>query len=267
MPGWSEVRGYTLILSHGRGPDRYARVALVRKRTLFGNAYNVREARAEDTTRSGKEPEALGLGRMLSWRWLGQGEAEELLGARLRTLESLGYGMVDGEVASTRGAWDWLRELVDKQLQRAGEAADGHEEQEQDDAGTEQAGDALDGEEAQQDAHPTPHQAPHPAVALREAIERLGLEPAALIEGVAAILELPEAQLREPTAVTLRLVDPEVLALLLPLWLEHDAVELRSIGARWLALPATPYELDRKQLASWAESKGRLAQALAPRLP
>ena len=47
MASWTEGRGYTLILTHPRGPDRYARVVLVHKRTLFGPAFNVREVRAE----------------------------------------------------------------------------------------------------------------------------------------------------------------------------------------------------------------------------
>src|SRR5690606_8570014 len=118
MARWSESRGYTLILTHARGPDRYARVALVRKRTLFGPAFNVREARAEDATRSGREPEALGLGRMLSWRWLGAREARDLLAARLRTLEALGYAVMDQEPSEQRGPWDWLRELVHRQLHK-----------------------------------------------------------------------------------------------------------------------------------------------------
>jgi hypothetical protein len=97
MASWTEGRGYTLILTHPRGPDRYARVALVHKRTLFGLAFNVREARAEDAERSGREPGALGLGRMLSWRWLGEREADELLAARLRTLETLGYTVLGAD--------------------------------------------------------------------------------------------------------------------------------------------------------------------------
>src|SRR5690606_36306377 len=118
MARWSETRGYTLILTHARGPDRYARLALVRKRTLFGPAFNVREARAEDATRSGQEPEALGLGRMLSWRWLGEREAQELLAARLRTLEALGYAMLDQPASEHRVPWDWLIVLVHLKLHK-----------------------------------------------------------------------------------------------------------------------------------------------------
>lgn len=242
MASWSESRGYTLVLTHARGPDRYARVALVAKRTLFGQAYNVREARAEDATRSGREPEALGLGRMLSWRWLGEGEAEALLSARLRTLEALGYSMLGGEVSESRGPWDWLRDLVARQLERR----DTHAEGEQADA--------------------SPHQA-HAAVAsLRESLDRLGLEPGALIEGIATILELDQQQLREPTAASLRELEPELLEMLLPVWIEHESEQLREVGKRWLALPATPYELDVALLERWAGGEGPLATALAPRL-
>ncbi|NVB40847.1 hypothetical protein G6O69_23615 [Pseudenhygromyxa sp. WMMC2535] len=249
MARWSEVRGYTLVLSHPRGPDRYARVALVTKRTLFGEALNVREARAEDTSRSGREPEALGLGRMLSWRWLGQGEAEELLSARLRTLETLGYRPLSGRADELghRGAWDWLRDLVDRQLARSRE-----EPPTRDDA---------------RDAGATsPPPAQRGAETLRASIESLGLEPNALLEGVATILEIPEAQLRDPSPATAAAVEPEIIAMLLPVWLEHEDPSLRHVGARWLAIPATPYELDREQLASWAASDGRLAEAVAPRL-
>ena len=243
MASWSESRGYTLVLTHARGPDRYARVALVAKRTLFGQAYNVREARAEDASRSGREPEALGLGRMLSWRWLGEGEAEALLSARLRTLEALGYSVLGGEGSEARGPWDWLRDLVARQLER------------RDARGSDQA-----------DPSQPQHQA-HAAVAsLRESLERLGLEPGALIEGIATILELDQQQLREPTAATLRELEPELLEMLLPVWVEHESPQLRELGKRWLALPAMPYEIDVAVLERWAGGAGPLATALAPRL-
>lgn len=241
---WSEVRGYTLILAHPSGPDRYARVALVRKRTLFGAAFNVREARAEDAARSGKEPASLGLGRMLSWRWLGEGEAEELLSARLRTLEALGYAVAGRGEQAGRGNWDWLRELVDRQLERASAAAE-----------------QADAEASDDERGPE-----HAALRLREAIERLDLEPDALLEGIATILELKLEDLREPGPATLAAVDPEVLAMLLPVWLEHDAADLQEVGRRWLALPAMPYELDQALVARWAEAEGALARALAGRI-
>jgi hypothetical protein len=243
MASWSESRGYTLVLTHPRGPDRYARVALVAKRTLLGQAHNVREARAEDATRSGREPESLGLGRMLSWRWLAEGEAEALLSARLRTLEALGYSVLGEAASEGRGPWDWLRDLVARQLER---------------------GDAGAGAGEQTDA--SPHPAHAGVASLRESLERLGLDPSALIEGIATILEVDQQQLREPTAATLRELEPELLAMLLPIWIEHESDELRGIGKRWLALPATPYELDVALLERWAGGEGSLAAALAPRL-
>ncbi|KIG16770.1 hypothetical protein DB30_04114 [Enhygromyxa salina] len=243
MASWSESRGTTLVLTHARGPDRYARVSLVTKRTLLGVAHNVREARAEDATRSGREPEALGRGRMLSWRWLAEGEAEALLSARLRTLEALGYAVLGGESGEGRGPWDWLRDLVTRQLERR-EASDG------------------DGEQHDEPAH----QAHAGVASLRESLDRLGLEPSALIEGIASILELDERALREPTAATLRELEPELLEMLLPVWIEHESEQLRAIGKRWLALPATPYEIDVAVLERWAGGAGVLAASLAPRL-
>lgn len=246
MARWSEARGYTLILTHPRGPDRYARVALVTKRTLLGMAYNVREARAEDAARSGRAPEALGFGRMLSWRWLGQSEAEQLLSARLRTLETLGYSVEGTGDEAARGPWDWLRELVQRQLERpSGE----REISPSDDARRES--DVRDA------GHTTE---------LGEALAQLGLEPERIMEGLAEILELEEAELRDPSPATLQALEPELLALLLPVWLEHDSDSLQAIGRRWLALPATPYELELVTLERWVGAPGAIARALAPRL-
>jgi hypothetical protein len=244
MARWSETRGYTLILTHARGPDRYARVALVQKRTLFGAAYNVREARAEDASRSGSEPEALGLGRMLSWRWLGEREAQELLAARLRTLEALGYTVLeqpDGE--QRRGPWDWLRELVHRQLHRSSAEVPGDDE----------------------DRKGAPAEIDGAARALREAVERLGIAPDSMLEGIATILEIDLAALREPGDQTLRALEPELLTMLLPVWLEHDVEPMRDVGRRWLALAATPYEIDQAVLERWLAGAGPLAAALAPR--
>ncbi|MFO7567614.1 MAG: hypothetical protein R6X02_33530 [Enhygromyxa sp.] len=245
MARWSETRGYTLILTHARGPDRYARIAMVRKRTLFGPAFNVREARAEDASRSGHEPEALGLGRMLSWRWLGEREAQELLAARLRTLEALGYEVLDRQPSEHRSPWDWLRELVHRQLHKPA-ASEGAS------APRSEADEPLD-----------PHGA---AASLRESLERLGLEPDAVLEGIATILDIDPTQLREPSEASSRELEPELLALLLPVWVEHESEQLRIIGQRWLALPSTIYEIDTAVLERWLCGEGRLADAIAPRL-
>lgn len=244
MASWTEGRGYTLILTHPRGPDRYARVVLVHKRTLFGPAFNVREARAEDAARSGREPASLGLGRMLSWRWLGEREAEELLAARLRTLETLGY-LVLGAETIKRGPWDWLRDLVHRQLHRGG----GHP--------------AADAGEA---AAKPEHDSQQAASNLRDSLARLGLEPHAVIEGLSTILEIEQDKLCEPTPDLLAAIEPELLALLLPVFIEHDAESLREVGRRWLALAATPYEIEAAVLERWVGGEGALALALAPRL-
>lgn len=241
MANWTEGRGYTLILTHPRGPDRYARVVLVHKRTLLGMAFNVREARAEDAERSGREPAALGLGRMLSWRWLGEREAEDLLAARLRTLETLGYSVLGADTVK-RGPWDWLRDLVHRQLNRP----------------------ATD--ENQAPATSPEQDSQHASTTLRESLERLGLEPHAVIEGLSTILEIDPEKLREPTPALLATLEPELLALLLPVFVEHDSESLREVGRRWLALRATPYELDAAVLERWAGDEGELALALAPRL-
>jgi hypothetical protein len=245
MANWTEGRGYTLILTHPRGPDRYARLALVHKRTLLGTAYNVREARAEDAERSGREPSALGLGRMLSWRWLGQREADDLLAARLRTLETLGYSVLGADTVK-RGPWDWLRDLVNRQLHRP--AAD-------------EIGEAKD-----QNGGPPGHDSQQAASNLRESLARLGLEPHAVIEGLSTILEIEPAKLREPTPELVATIEPELLALLLPVFIEHDSESLREVGRRWLALRATPYELDAAVLERWVGGEGELALALVPRL-
>jgi hypothetical protein len=241
MASWTEGRGYTLILTHPRGPDRYARVVLVHKRTLFGPAFNVRESRAEDAARSGREPASLGLGRMLSWRWLGEREADDLLAARLRTLETLGYKVLGADTIE-RGPWDWLRDLVDRQLHRG----EGH------------AADSTTGEPQ--------HDSQQVASNLRDSLARLGLEPHAVIEGLSTILEIEQDKLREPTPELLAAIEPELLALLLPVFIEHDAEALREVGRRWLALTATPYEIEAAVLERWAGGEGALALALAPRL-
>lgn len=272
MARWSEDRGYTLVLTHDRGPDRYARVALVHKRTLFGEAFNVREARAEDARRTGRAPEALGAGRMLSWRWLSAREADELLAARMRTLETLGYAVLgQGQRSATarRGRWDWLRDLVDRQLERgrdpAGEQGDDPRGGAADERRESQESDQSDQSETGADA-PDEADTPTAAQRLSDAIERLGLDGGALLEGLASILGVDEAELREPSLATLAELDSDVLAMVLPVWVEHDSAEVRTIGDRWLALPPTLYEVDPEVVGRWAAGDGRMARMLAERV-
>ena len=59
MARWTETRGITLRLRQAQGSDQLAHVGLVRKRTLLGAAFNVREARAEELEQPG-DPEAVG---------------------------------------------------------------------------------------------------------------------------------------------------------------------------------------------------------------
>jgi len=247
MARWSETRGYSLVLRQPRGPDQFARVALVRKRTLLGSAFNVREARAEDLDgEGGEDPETLGgLGRLLSWRWLGESEASELLGARLRTLEALGYEVLT-ERGQTRGPWDWLRDLVQRQLAKPGHSDD-----------------PLARQWSEPHTTRTPQGA---AAALREALERLGLAPAMLLEGIATIVEIDVDELRAPTPASVAKIDIELLAMLLPFWLDHDADELRALGRRWLSLPNAVFEFDRALVESWLIDEGAIARALLGRL-
>jgi hypothetical protein len=247
MARWSETRGYTLVRHQAGASAQYARVALVRKRTLLGSAFNVREARAEDLDGpGGDDPEALGgVGRLLSWRWLGESEASELLSARLRTLEALGYAVLT-ERGQARGPWDWLRELVQRQLSRPS---------------------ASDDPRARAWSEPhTTHTPQGAAAALREALDRLGLQPAALLEGIATIVDMKLDELRSPTPASVAKIELELLAMLLPFWLEHEAAELVEVGRRWLALPNVIYEFDRELVESWLIGEGAMARALVGRL-
>lgn len=231
---WIERRGFTLRLPSA--PDdatrQVVRLSLVERRGLTGSWWNVTEARAESATArggSGAAGSTLAGGRALSWRWLRQSEAERLLDERLRTLEALGYAVADAAVTN-RGRWDWLYELVRRGL-RPGE-------------------DAVHG----------------PGAALRDALERLGLSDPAIVEGVAAVLELSPARLREPDGETVARVDPEKLHVLLPFLVEHGHAEIREIGERWLACPGAAYQLPRPAVERWLQQGGRMGDLLAPRV-
>jgi hypothetical protein len=182
---------------------------------------------------------------LLSWRWLGESEAGELLAARLRTLEALGYEVVP-ERSPARGPWDWLRDLVQRQLARPAPSDD---------------------PEARRWAEPHAMRDPQSsAAALREALERLGLQPDALLVGIADIIGLELEQLRTPNLEALAKLDRELLAVLLPFFIEHEASELQQVGRRWLGLSTCVYELDRALIESWLTQEGPLAKALLGRL-
>lgn len=256
MPRWIERRGFTLRLpSQDDARHQVVRLSLVERRGLTGSWWNVREARAETAgaepgdrraeapepgedaagdprarTGAGAPPRTLAGGRALSWRWLRQAEAERLLDQRLRTLQALGYAVADAAVTG-RGRWDWLYELVRRGLRSGGDASE-----------------------------------PAPGPALRDALERIGLSPDAIVEGVASVLELSAARLREPDGATVARVDPDQLGVLLPFLVEHAHPEIREIGERWLACPGAAFQLPSPTIERWLAQAGRMGDLLAPRV-
>lgn len=243
MPRWIERRGFTLRLPSApeiEARPQVVRLSLVERRGLTGSWFNVREARAE---LSASEPSSelppgsgtwssssrtLAGGRALSWRWLRQAEAERLLDQRLRTLQALGYVIADAALTG-RGRWDWLYELVRRGLQPSEDA-------------------------------------PAPGPALRDALERIGLSPDAIVEGVSTVLALPPARLREPDGATVARVDPDQIGVLLPFLVEHGHPEIREIGERWMACPGAAFQVPRPAVERWLLEAGRMGDLLAPRV-
>jgi hypothetical protein len=131
---------------------------------------------------------------------------------------------------ATRGRWDWLRELVQRQRPGLPSTAGGRRD------------------------------------ALRDALARLGLAPDALIDGVAAALGIAPIELCTPTPATVGRVDGEDLGVLLPLLLDHPFEELRTIGARWLDEPAVLYHVPADAGESWLSMSPALAERLTHRL-
>ncbi|MCA9652990.1 MAG: hypothetical protein H6712_18655 [Myxococcales bacterium] len=240
MPRWIERRGFTLRLADREEAElrhQVVRLSLVERRGLTGAWFNVREARAEPAEAGPREDPAaperlLAGGRALSWRWLRRVEAERLLDQRLRTLQALGYGMVDATM-SGRGRWDWLYELVRRGL-RPGPSDEAPE---------------------------LP-----PGQALRDALQRLGLSASAVTEGVATVLGVSAQQLREPDAPTVARVDPEQLGVLLPFLVEHEDPEIRRIGERWIDCPGAAFQLPPAAVERWLAEAGRMGDLLAPRV-
>jgi hypothetical protein len=235
MARWVEQRGFTLRLcptGAGSDTERFVRASVVVRRGLLSGWFNVREARAEPQGRE-DQPRLVGGGRLLSWRWLTEREADRILGARLRVLEAMGYQLVDAQLA-LRGPWDWLRDLIHRGL----------------------SGDA----ERSEPAEPGAHQA------LRDALSRLGLHKNELVEGIADVLGLHAVRFENPDPGTVAGVDREHLEVLLPLLIEHADPALRDIGERWLANPTTVFELRRDIVLRWLERDGEASRVLAPRL-
>ncbi len=241
MATWTESRGTTLELDPrrraGRGASRYVRLALVRRAGLLAR-FNVTESRAEpgDAERGA---EALGPGRLLSWRWLSKHDAIGILEDRRRTLEALGY-RVASETSTPQAEWDWLRDLVSRQIDQAREAV----------------------EQVARDI------APEAGQGVREVMSRLAQEPAEPpLERAADRLGLELAQVIDPDRSAIARTDRARLGEVLPDLLADPDPEVQTAGARWLALPATAYELDPAQVEAWLAGDGPAAQQLADRIP
>lgn len=238
MPRWIERRGFTLRVADPAEAvthHQVVRLSLVERRGLTGAWFNVREARAEPTKGDELASERpIAGGRALSWRWLRRVEAERLLDQRLRTLQALGYAMVDAAMTG-RGRWDWLYDLVRRGLRPS----------------------TTD--------EPAPGAAA-PGQALRDALERIGLTADAIAEGVATVLGLSTDQLRQPDGATVARVDPEQLGVLLPFLVEHDDPEIRRIGEQWIAQPGAAFQLSPATVERWLAETGRVGDLLSPRV-
>lgn len=129
-----------------------------------------------------------------------------------------------------RRRWDWLRELVARQ--RADTAA-------------------------------TPRRSPD---ALHDAIARLGLSDATIVDGLAATLGLDRTQVIAPDERALGLAVPEDLALLLPPLCEHPSAKLRELAHAWLALPSLVYTVPADRAEHWLSDHPAIAQLLVHRI-
>lgn len=102
--------------------------------------------------------------------------------------------------------------------------------------------------------------------ALRDALERLGLDDLALVEGVATVLGLSVAAFRAPGPVAVRAAIPDDLALVLPLLVEHRSAAIRAVGQAWLAIPEVIYTVASDQAERWLVESATIGELLAPRL-
>lgn len=224
-----EVEGHTLRLAGpARGAPRTPRVvrlSLVQRDGIFGPTYNVREFRAESDPAGGLR--LLGAGRLLAMRWSEEAPARRELTARRRLLEDLGYAPSPGH-ARVRGEWDWLSELIARELEE---------------------GDDL-----------------HAAQTTREAMVGLGLRVDAVLEGVAAVLGLSPAQFEcaQPELAQLPPIRP--LVLLLTALADHPDPRARAAVRRWLEVDAVVYDVPVARLAAWLSSHEELAPALHGRV-
>lgn len=102
--------------------------------------------------------------------------------------------------------------------------------------------------------------------ALRDALERLGLDDQALMEGVATVLGLSVAAFRSPGPAALGVAAGDDLALVLPLLLEHRSPAIRTVGRAWFAVPETIYTVASDQAERWLLDSAAIGDLLAPRL-
>jgi hypothetical protein len=104
------------------------------------------------------------------------------------------------------------------------------------------------------------------SVAVGDAICRLGLPPAQIVEGVAFVLDLPPARVEEADPEAVARVDGRRLATLLPALALHEHRAVRELADRWLHAPATAYQIPPAILEAWLAGDGPCVGALASRL-
>lgn len=102
--------------------------------------------------------------------------------------------------------------------------------------------------------------------ALRDALERLGMDDRSLIEGVATVLGLSVATFAAPGRAALATTVGDDLALVLPLLLEHRSNAIRDVGRAWFAVPETIYAVASDQAERWLVESATTADHLAPRV-
>jgi len=102
--------------------------------------------------------------------------------------------------------------------------------------------------------------------ALRDALERLGIDDRSLIEGVATVLGLSVATFASPARAALATTVGDDLALVLPLLVEHGSPAIRAVGQAWFAVPETIYAVASDQAERWLVDSPTTADLLATRI-
>lgn len=137
------------------------------------------------------------------------------------------------DVRSLRQRWDWLRDLVARQRTQLALPERG---------------------------------SPSRRDALRDALERLGLDDHDLLDGVATVLGLDVATLRAPGPQALAAVFADDLALVLPLLLEHRSPSIRAVGRAWFGVPEAIYTVPSDQAERWLLDSIAAGDLLAERV-